>query len=152
MIRMNVSEETLETGVGLDRVVKDILWYQIFYKNALGKDIRLKAIQKAMYDSKYERPFLLKKLKMETQFNLLKPLCDTATSTFLGRVPDIVTSAGNLEKDRISTFSLLQKHNDFEEEIYDVALQESITGSGFICLYNEEGDSFPKYRSLDPLH
>ena len=27
MIRMNVSEETLETGVGLDRVVKDILWY-----------------------------------------------------------------------------------------------------------------------------
>lgn len=152
MIRMNVNSNALEQGIGLDKVVKDIFWYQIFYKNALGKDIKLKAIQKFSYDSEYKKPFLFKKLKMETQFNLLKPLCDTATSTFLGRVPDIVTSGGATEKDRISKFSLIQKHNDFEEEIYDVALQCSITGSGFLCLYNEQGDSFPKYRSLDPLY
>lgn len=152
MIRMNVNEETLKTGVGLDKVVKDIFWYQIFFKNALGKDIKLKALQKSMYDSKYERPFLFKKLKMDTQFNLLKPLCDTATSTFLGRVPDIVSNKDNKEKERISKFSLMQKHYDFDEEIYDVALQSSITGSGFLCLYNEEGDSFPHYRSLDPLY
>lgn len=153
MIRMNVEQEILETGVGLENIVKDIIWYQIFWKDALGKDIKLKYIQKSMYDNKYEKPFLFKKVKLDFQHNLLKPLCDTSTSTFLGRVPDIVTSNPNEnEKERISKFSLYQKHNDFEEEIYDSALQMAITGSGFLCLYNEEGDSFPRYRSLDPLY
>ena len=152
MIRMNVEQETLDTGIGLEQVVKDIIWYQIFYKNAIGKDIRLKAIQKALYDNKYERPFILKKLKLDLQYNLVKPLCDTATATFLGRVPDIVSNANGKEFDKISRFSLLLKHNDFEEEITDTAKQGSITGSGFLCLYNEQGDSFPRYRSLDPLY
>lgn len=152
MIRMNVDNETLETGRGLDKVVKDIIWYQIFYKDAIGKDIRLKKLQKEMYDSKYEKPFLFKKIKLETTHNLLKPLCDTAKSTFLGRVPDIVSNGSESEKERISKFTLLQKHNEFEEEIDDTALQMGITGSGFLALYNEVGDSFPKYRSLDPLY
>ena len=152
MIRMNVDQETLETGVGLDKVVQDIIWYQIFYKNAIGKDIKLKALQKAMYDNKYEKPFIFKKLKLDFQYNLVKPLCDTATSTFLGRVPDIVSNSKGKDIARISKFALLQKHNGFEEETYDTALQMSITGSGFLCLYNEIGDSFPKYRSLDPLY
>ena len=149
---MNVDQETLETGIGLDKVVKDIFWYQIFFKDAIGKDIRLKALQKGMYDSKYEKPFLFKKIKIETTHNLLKPLCDTAKSTFLGRVPDIVSNGSDSEKTRISKFSLYQKHNEFEEEIDDTALQMGITGSGFLALYNEIGDSFPRYRSLDPLY
>lgn len=152
MIRMNVDKETLETGAGLDKVVKDIVWYQIFYKDAIGKDIRLKKIQKSMYDNNFEKPFIFKKIKLETTHNLLKPLCDTAKSTFLGRVPDIVSQGSESEKERISKFTLLQKHNDFEEEIDDTALQMGITGSGFLALYNEVGDSFPKYRSLDPLY
>ena len=153
MIRMNVSQETLETGVGLDKVVKDILWYQIFYRTALGEDIKLKAIQKTMYDRKDDRPRLPARYKSKNlPFSLLKPLCDTATSTFLGRVPDIVSSGTNRERERISKFIATQKLNEFEEEIYDVALQCSITGSGFLCLYNEQGDSFPKSRSLDPLY
>ncbi len=152
MIRMNVSKETLENGIGLDRVVKDIIWYQIFYKDAIGKDIRLKKLQREMYYNKYEKPFLFKKIKLETTHNLLKPLCDTAKSTFLGRVPDIVSNGSESEKERISKFTLLQKHNDFEEEIDNTALEMGITGSGFLCLYNEEGDSFPKYRSLNPLY
>ena len=152
MIRMNVSDETLNTGVGLGEVVKKIIWYQIFYKDVIGKNLRLMADQKAMYDSKFEKPFLFKKLKLDFTHNLVKPLCDTATSTFLGRVPDITTKGKNKEKDRISKFTLEQKHNEFDEEIYDVALQSSITGSGFLCLYNDIGDNFPKYRSLDPLY
>ena len=40
MIRLNVSEETLKTGVGLERVVQQIFWYQIFYKDSVGKDLR----------------------------------------------------------------------------------------------------------------
>lgn len=152
MIRLNVSQEALDYGIGLDKVVKDIFWYQIFYKDALGKNIKLKAMQKSMYDSKYEKPFLFNKIKLDLTHNLLKPLCDTATATFLGRVPDIVSNGNDKEKNRISKFTLVQKHNDFEEEIHDVALQCSITGSGFLCLYNDIGDSFPKYRSLDPLY
>ena len=151
MIRMNVDEQMLETGVGLERVVQRIFWYQIFYKDAVGKDIRLIALQKAMYDNDFVNP-LIRKLKIDFQHNLVKPLCDTSTSTFLGRVPDIVSKGKEREVERISNFTLRQKHNDFEEEIYDSALQSSICGSGFLALYNEEGDSFPRYRSLDPKY
>lgn len=152
MIRMNVDDNTLKTGDGLIEVVKSIIWYQVFYKEAVGKDIRAKEYQKSLYEGKKDKPFIFKKIKIDFQHNLVKPLCDTATSTFIGRVPDIVSNGTDKEKSRISKFSLMQKHNDFEEEIYDVALNGSITGSGFICLYNDVGDSFPKYRSLDPLY
>ena len=153
MIRMNVPQETLDTGIGLDNVVKKIIWYQIFWKDAVGKDIRLIDLQYKMYNSDVVDPFFLKrKLKLNLQHNLVKPLCDTATATFLGRVPDIVANGTDKEKARCSEFSLWQKHNEFDEEIYDAALNMSKCGSGFMCLYNEEGDSFPKYRSLDPRY
>lgn len=152
MIRMNVSEETLEKGQNLIGIVKSIINYQVFYKGEIGKELKLKEIQSKMYESEYKKSFIYKKIKFDYEHNLVKPLCDTATSTFLGRVPDIVSNGNDKEKERISKFSLIQKHNDFEEEIYDVALKCSITGSGFLCLYNEEGDTFPKYRSLDPLY
>lgn len=153
MIRLNVDEERLENGDLID-VVKQIFWYQIFWKDALGKNIYLMKKQKDMYESK-DRPFI-KKIsrsgKNEAYFNMVKPLCDTATSAFLGRVPDIVTNKGERESERISKFALMQKHNDFEEEIGDGALQSSICGSGFVCVYADEGDTFPHYRSLDPLY
>ena len=149
---MNVDQRALDTGEGLIEVVKRIFWYQIFFRDAVGKDIRLIALQKAMYDSDFVNP-LVRKLKIDFQHNFVKPLCDTATSTFLGRVPDIVSNSKNeKERERISKFTLTQKHNEFEEEIYDSALQSSITGSGFLALYNEQGDSFPRYRSLDPKY
>ena len=153
MIRMNVPQQTLETGVGLDKVVQKIIWYQIFWKDAIGKDIRLIDLQYKLYNSDETDPFFIdRKLKLSFQHNLVKPLCDTATSTFLSRVPDIVTNGTDTEKTRCSKFSLWQKHNEFEEEIYDVALNSSKCGSGFLCLYNEQGDNFPKYRSLDPRY
>lgn len=152
MIRMNITQEDLDNGSGLIEVVKNIIWYQCFYKDAIGKDIKAKEYQKNLYEGKFDKPFIFKKIKLDFQHNLVKPLCDTATSTFMGRVPDIVSKGTDKEKERISKFALMQKHNDFEEEIYDTALQSSITGSGFLCLYNEIGDNFPKYRSLDPLY
>ena len=153
MIRLNVSEEKLASGDLID-VVQDIIWYQIFWKNALGKNIRLMKLQKDLYESK-DRTNVKKSYKTgkgEAYFNLVKPLCDTASNTFLGRVPDIVSNRGERESERISRFTLLQKHNDFEEEIADTELQASITGSGFLCLYADVGDTFPHYRSLDPLY
>ena len=153
MIRLNVSEEKLQSGDLID-VVQDIFWYQIFWKEAIGKDIRLMKLQKDMYESK-DRTAIKKSVKTgkgEAYFNLVKPICDTASNTFLGRVPDIVTTKGERESERISKFVLTQKHNDFEEEIADVELQASICGSGFLALYADVGDTFPRYRSLDPLY
>ena len=153
MIRMNVDEETLKTGVGLEKVVEQIFWYQIFWKDSIGKDIYLMKMQKDMYNAKdnVEIKSRKKSNKTEAYYNLVKPLCDTATSTFMGRVPDIVSNGSKEEIKRISKFTLIQKHNDFEEEITDCALNMSICGSGFLALYANEEDVFPHYRSLDPL-
>ena len=152
MIRLNVSEEKLQSGDLMD-VVQQIIWYQIFWKDAIGKDIRVMKEQKDLYESKnatnVRRSY--RSGRAEAYFNLVKPLCDTASNTFLGRVPDIVSNRGDNESKRISKFTLMQKHNDFEEEIADVALQSSICGSGFLGLYADNGDTFPHYRSLDPL-
>ena len=153
MIRMNVDKETLETGVGLEKVVQKIIWYQIFWKDAIGKDIRLIDLQYKMYNSEVVDPFFFDRtMKINLQHNLVKPLVDTATSTFLGRVPDIVVNGTEKEKSRANKFSLYQKHYEFEEEIYDAALNMGKCGSGFLGLYNEQGDTFPKYRSLDPRY
>lgn len=152
MIRLNVDPEKIENGDLMD-VVQQIFWYQIFWKDSIGKDIRLMKEQMDLYESKNANNVrtIKKSGRKEAYFNLVKPLCDTATNTFLGRVPDIVSNKGENEAKRISKFSLIQKHNDFEEEITDVALKASITGSGFLALYADEGDVFPHYRSLDPL-
>ena len=154
MIRLNVSEETLKTGEGLERVVQQIFWYQIFYKDSVGKDLRKLKLLKDMYEAKNGDTIKLnRKTKLiEGYYNLVKPLCDTATRTFLGRVPDITTKLGEKEKERINTFNLTLKHYDFEEEISDVALQCSICGSGFMGLYADIGDTFPHFRSLNPLY
>ena len=150
MIRMNIDPEKLAKGE-LMEYVKDIIWYQIFYRDAIGEDIRLVALQEDLYNAKVTTS-IPKKLKVDLNHNLIKPLCDTSTSTFLGRVPDIVSKGTEKEKERISKFTLTQKHNDFEEEIYDSALHGSISGSGYLALYNDNGDTFPHYRSLDPKY
>lgn len=153
MIRLNVDQEKLKNGDLMD-VVNQIFWYQIFWKDAIGKNIKLMKEQKDLYESKNATNVIHFKNsdRDRAYFNLVKPLCDTSTNTFLGRVPDIVTNKGEKESERISKFSLIQKHNDFEEEIADVALQASICGSGFLALYADEGDVFPHYRSLDPIY
>lgn len=154
MIRLNVDEKALETGEGLERVVQQIFWYQIFWRGAIGKDIYLMKLQKDMYNAKDNVGIKVTKKanRTEAYYNLLKPLCDTSTSTFIGRVPDIVSSGSKEEIKRISKFTLIQKHNDFEEEITDVALNMGICGSGFLALYSNTGDVFPHYRSLDPCY
>ena len=152
MIRLNVDEKKLESGDLID-VVQQIFWYQVFWKDTIGKNIYLMKEQMDMYNAKdMTNVVLVKDNKERAYFNLVKPLCDTATNTFLGRVPDIVSNKGENETKRISKFTLTQKHNDFEEEITDVALKCSICGSGFLGLYADNGDTFPHFRSLNPLY
>lgn len=154
MIRLNVSDEMLETGIGLEKVVQKIFWYQIFFKDAIGKNIETIKKQMDLYESKdlIEVQYQKKGNKSKAYYNLMKPLCDTATNTFIGRVPDIVSKNGLKEIERISRFTTLQKHNQFEEEITDAELKSSITGSGYLLLYADLGDVFPRYRSLNPLY
>ena len=152
MIRLNVDQRQIDTG-DLIEVVKKIFWYQVFYKDAIGKNIYLIKEQQDMYNAKNHTNVInVGNGKQVAYFNLVKPLCDTSANTFLGRVPDIVTNKNETEIKRVSKFTLMQKHNDFEEEITDTALQMGIAGSGFLCLYAEQGDTFPHYRSLDPLY
>lgn len=154
MIRLNVSEEQLRTGKGLERVVQQIFWYQIFWKDSIGANVKKMKLLQDMYKTKNGDPIKLNRKKKLTgeYYNLVKPQCDTANRTFIGRVPDIVTKDDDREKERISKFSLKLKHSEFEEEISDVGLQMSITGSGFLALYADIGDTFPRFRSLDPLY
>ena len=152
MIRMNIDRNALETGQGLMDYVKQIIYYQIFYKDVIGKDIKLIAAQIDMYDGKYVKDILgYKKQKLDIEHNIVKPLVDTATATFLGRVPDIVSN-DKKDVERISKFTLKQKHNELEEEVYDAAKKMSTCGCGFLALYNEQGDNFPRYRSLSPKY
>ena len=104
MIRLNVSEEQLETGEGLENIVKEILWYQIFYKDAVGKDIRKMKLLKDMYEAKNGEVIKINRKTKLTQsyYNLVKPLCDTASRTFISRVPDIVSQGKDKEIERIS--------------------------------------------------
>ena len=152
MIRLDVDEETLRTGIGLESIVEQIIWYQIFWRDAIGKNIRLMKLQKDLYESKMGDSVYFDELKFDGNYNLLKPLCDTANTTFIGRVPDIVSTGSEDDKARISNFSLILKRHDFEEEISDSGLKMSICGSGFLALYADEGDTFPYFRSLDPLY
>lgn len=150
MIRLDIDEKTLETGKGLDDVVKQIFWYQIFFQGVFGKSVQLKKMQRSIYNAELS-PYYIEGLDYKGKFNWIKPLCDTATSTFIKRVPDIV-SVDKKEIPHISKFTLIQKHNEFVEEISDTALQSSITGSGYLCLYADKEAVFPKYRSLDPVY
>ena len=84
MIRMNVDKETLETGKGLIDVVKKIIWYQIFWKDAVGKDIRLIDLQYKMYNSDIIDPFYIKR-KLKLKKEVKKMIKHTNTTCDLRR-------------------------------------------------------------------
>ena len=62
MIRLNVSEEKLQSGDLID-VVKQLFWYQIFWKDSFGADIRLKKLQEDMYKSNDKAPIFYNRKK-----------------------------------------------------------------------------------------
>ena len=82
--------------------------------------------------------------------NLTKPIVDTATQTFIGELPDIVTSGKKSEKDKISRFAQKLYDRQFENHMFETCHYSSKCGTGFLALYNKEGDSFPRFRELNP--
>lgn len=82
--------------------------------------------------------------------NLTKPIVDTATETFIGDLPDIVSSGKKSEKDKISVFNQKLYNRQFSNHIYETLHYSSKCGTGFLALYNLKGDTFPRFRELNP--
>lgn len=84
------------------------------------------------------------------KFNLAKPIVETATKTFIGVLPDIVTTGKKGEKDKVSYFNQKLYTRHFNTRIYQTAKNGSVCGNGFMAIYNETGDTFPRFRELNP--
>ena len=85
------------------------------------------------------------------KINKSKYIVDMATEMFIGDLPDITTySEKEVQRKKVSEFKKKIRNSDFGKEIYDVGLNASKTGSGFLLTYTEMGDTFPRYVSLDP--
>lgn len=82
--------------------------------------------------------------------NITKPIVDIATQTFIGELPDIITSGKKSEKDKISVFNQKLYDREFDDHIYEACHYSSKCGTGFLALYNKEGDDFPRFRELNP--
>ena len=82
--------------------------------------------------------------------NVTKPIVDIATQTFIGDLPDIVTSGKKSEKDKIVAFTQKLYDRQFDNHIFETCHYSSKCGTGFLALYNKEGDSFPRFRELNP--
>lgn len=82
--------------------------------------------------------------------NLTKPIVDIATETFIGDLPDIVTSGKKPEKDKISVLNQKLYNRQFGNHIYEALHYSSKCGSGLLALYNLIGDTFPRFREINP--
>lgn len=82
--------------------------------------------------------------------NLTKPIVDIATQTFIGELPDITTSGKKGEKDKISVFTQKLYNREFANHIYETCHYSSKCGTGYIALYSKLGDTFPRFREINP--
>lgn len=85
-------------------------------------------------------------------FNETKRIVDLATQTFIGTLPDIVTTGNKKEKDKISVFGQKLYDADFGNMFYETCHYSSKSGSGYIAIFNEIGDNFPSFRALNPQY
>jgi SPP1 family phage portal protein len=103
------------------------------------------------YDGKKPITSFDSKSKYECKVvNLTKPIVDIATKTFIGELPDIVTSGEKEEKDKISVFTQKLYNAQFGTHIYETLRYSSKCGTGYLAVYNDNGDTFPRFRELNP--
>jgi SPP1 family phage portal protein len=137
MIKLNIAREDLRNEQTFLIAIKDAL--------------TLHAIQvqeKVLEDKNY---YVGKLPNVTTTINKAKYIVDMATEMFIGDLPDITTySDKEKERKKLIEFNKRLKASDFAKELYDVGLNASKTGSGYMLVYTEEGQNFPEYVSLDP--
>ena len=99
-----------------------------------------------------DKNFYIGKLpNVATTINKAKYIVDMATEMFIGDLPDITTySEKEKERKKLIEFNKRLKASDFAKELYDVGLNASKTGSGYLLVYTDENPNFPEYASLDP--
>ena len=146
MIQLNVDKTRLDDEEYVREIVNTLMIEKIIegqterYRTCFdfyeGKEPITKFDEKYSYSSKV--------------INITKPIVDIATQTFIGELPDIITSGKKSEKDKISLFSQKLYDREFDNHIYETCHYSSKCGTGFLALYNKEGDDFPRFRELNP--
>lgn len=137
MIKLNITREEVRDEQRLFELMRKAL------------QLHLLQVQDSISEDK---KFYKGELPNETYtINKAKYICDMATEMFIGVLPDITTySDKERERKKLLDFNKQLKINGFSKEIYNVGLNSSITGAGYLLVYTEEGDTFPRYASLDP--
>lgn len=146
MIQLNIDKSRLDNEEYVREVVNTLMIEKIIegqterYKTAFdfydGKEPITQFPENYEYQSKI--------------INITKPIVDIATQTFIGELPDIVTSGKKSEKDKISVLDQKLYDRQFANHIYETCHYSSKCGTGFLALYNKVGDTFPRFRELNP--
>ena len=146
MIQLNIDKTRLNDEEYVRQVVNTLMVQKIIegqterYKTCFdfyeGLEPKIAYEKESNYDSKV--------------INLTKPIVDIATQTFIGELPDITTSGKKAEKDKISYFEQKLYDRQFGNHIYETCHYSSKCGTGFLALYNKNGDTFPRFRELNP--
>jgi len=89
--------------------------------------------------------------KVQHVFNKAKYTIDMATEMFIGEMPEFTTySLKEKQRKRLYEFNKKLRASDFARELYNTGHYASMTGSGFLLVYLEDNDTFPRYVALDP--
>ena len=148
MINLNISEETLSNEKQLAKVVNKLIYIKIVSKE--GNALKFKENQD-FYNGILPNIIVKDDTTFEPKiFNFAKPITDTATKAFIGEEPDIISSGKKEQKDKCETFKRKLYARQYHKETFSVGKSASIYGSGFLALYNEVGDIFPRFRTLNP--
>ena len=148
MIQLNFTQEQITKEEELQRAVNQILVRKIMSNHAQEK------LTKCFDYYNGKEPIVIDSEKEDYEpkvFNLAKPIVDTATKTFVGVLPDITTDVDK-DKDKITKFNQKLYARSFGNHIYQCAKNSSICGTSFLALYNELGDTFPRFRELSPQY
>lgn len=149
MINLNISKEELTNTEKMANLVNRLLFIKIMTKKGNWDKC------KENYDY-YKGKLPVVSISRENGkfiprvFNFAKPIVDIATKTFIGEQPDICTKGKKAEVEKISIFEQKLYTRNYHKEIFEVGKNCSISGTGFISVFNKEGDTFPRFKALNP--
>ena len=137
MIKLNINREELQDQDRFNTILRLAL-----------QQHTLDTIENVKKDKKYYKGELP---NVKNVINKAKYICDTATEMFIGDLPDFTTySEKERERKKLFEFNKKIRNSGFGKEFYYVGLNASIAGVGYLLLYTEDGDTFPRFVSLDP--
>lgn len=148
MIRLNCDKSKLNNADYIRNLLNRIIYIKLVSEEGNANH------DKICFDF-YEglEPVVPQKANCEYEpkiFNFAKPITDIATKVFIGDLPDITTIGKKSEKDKITLFQQKLYQRNFGKHIFANDKNKSICGGGFLAVYNVKGDTFPRFRELNP--